>query len=56
MVLVLKQKSSETPHKQVEKIFMKKKRAEKKHEWDKFFGKLRSKIDPVSFQRQLRDE
>ncbi len=56
MVLVLKKKSSKTLREQVDEVLLASKSGKNKHAWNKFFGKVEWNVDPVNFQRSLRDE
>lgn len=56
MVLDLNKNSEESLQKQIEKILVAQKTEKKKHQWNKFFGKVRRIKDPVAYQRTLRDE
>jgi hypothetical protein len=40
----------------LDEILQSKKNNKTKHDWNKFFGKVQWNVNPVVFQRNLRDE
>ncbi len=56
MVLILKKRTSHSPSQQVDEILRLKKAAKPKHAWNKFFGKIKGSMDPVVYQRNLRND
>ena len=56
MALIMKKKSSKSLRQQVDEVLHLRKPRKSKHAWNKFFGKVEWSVDPVSFQRGLRDE
>lgn len=55
MVLILKRGYSAELRKQLENALRKKKSSKKKHDWKKYFGKVKWD-NPVKFQRNLRND
>ncbi len=56
MAVILKKQSSKSIKQQIDELLNEHKAVRKKRKWDSFFGKVNYTANPVSYQRNLRDE
>ena len=56
MVLILKKNGVKTVKQQLDELLLEKRTTHKKHQWGKFFGKVKFAEGPVDYQRKWRDE